>query len=258
MLENLATDFMLVATLLAIASFVAGFIDSIAGGGGLITMPALLLAGVPPQTALGTAKFAANLGTMVASFNFIRAKKVVWQLVIYGIVFSLIGSYVGAKCVLAIEEETVAIIVLILLPIAMMASFIPKKSKEIKNQWSKPALYFGVPLVCFSLGFYDGFFGPGAGTLLILAFHIFFGVTLSAASGTAKIFNLTSNIGATITFVIAGKCALALGVPMALANITGNYLGSKLVISKGDAVVKYALLVSVSLLLISLAIKFLT
>lgn len=243
---------------LSAVSFLAGFIDSIAGGGGLLSMPALLLAGVPPQSALGTAKFASNLGTLVAAINFIRARTIVWKLIIHGILFSLIGAYIGARSALSISEETLAKVIIVLLPIALVFSFIPKKKLiSDRNTWSKLSLYFTVPLTCLLLGFYDGFFGPGTGTLLILAFHLFFGVSLSAASGSAKIFNLTSNLGATIAFVLCGKCAFGFAIPMAMTNIAGNYFGSKLVIRKGDSVVRYVLLISVLILIISLIFKFL-
>lgn len=247
-----------VVFLLSAVSLLAGFIDSIAGGGGLLVLPALLMAGIPPQPALGTAKLASNLGTMVAAYNFYKNKSIVWKLVGYGIVFTLIGSYIGAKSVLFLSEKLVADIIIVVLPVALAMSFIPKKKSQLNREnWSKPVLYLGVPIACFCLGFYDGFLGPGAGTLLILVFHILFGVSLTMASGTSKIFNLTSNMGATITFMALGKCVYIFGIPMSVTYILGSHIGSKLVIKKGDGVVKYTLLVSVMLLIASLAYKFL-
>ena len=243
--------------LLVLISFIAGFIDSIAGGGGLLILPALLLVGVPPQTALGTSKFTGAFGTMAALFNFIRSRTIVWKVIGHGIFFSLIGSYIGANCVLLISEEIVAIVIVALLPIGMAAALIPKKKMSTTRQsWSKTTLWFWIPLVCIVIGFYDGFFGPGTGSLLIMAFHIFFGISLSAASGTAKVFNLVSNVGAVTTFLFAGKCLLFLAIPMALANMIGNYIGSKLVIKKGDNIVRYTLILSVFILLITLIYKF--
>lgn len=255
--DFLLSEYGMIVCALAAVSFCAGFLDSIAGGGGLIMLPALLLAGIPAQTALGTSKFAATFGTTVAAYNFIKNKAVVWRLVLYGIVFSLLGSYVGARSVLAIDEELVVGIIVGMLPVAMVAAFIPKrKINHVTLHWSKFMLYLAVPIVCFVLGFYDGFFGPGAGSLLILAFHLFFGVSLTAASGSAKIFNLTSNLGALVTFLVAGKCLMALAIPMAVTNILGNHVGSMLAIKKGDVVVRYVLIVSISILTISLVYKF--
>lgn len=256
-MESILNEYGMVLYMLLAVSFCAGFLDSIAGGGGLIMLPAILLAGVPAQTALGTSKFAATFGTAVAAYNFIRNKAVVWKLVLYGIVFSLVGAYVGARSVLAIDEELVAGIIIGLLPIAMVAAFIPKrKIDHTRLHWSNWVLYLAVPVVCFVLGFYDGFFGPGSGSLLILAFHLFFGISLTAASGSAKIFNLASNTSALVTFLFAGKCLMAIAIPMAVTNILGGHVGSMLAIKKGDVVVRYVLIVSITLLIASLIYKF--
>jgi uncharacterized membrane protein YfcA len=258
MTEFVLPDLMSLTTLFVVSMcFFAGFIDSIAGGGGLLILPALLVTGFPAQAALGTAKFTGTFGTAVAVFNFIKARMIIWKVIVHGIFFSLIGAYFGSNSILSIKEEEVAKIVILLLPIAIVAVFIPKgKIHKISHEWSKLTLYLWIPIVCFAIGFYDGFFGPGTGSFLILALHLFFGLSLSSASATAKIFNLSSNIGAVITFMVAGKLFIKIAIPMAIACMLGNYVGSKLTMKKGDGLVRYTLIFSVAILMITLIYKF--
>lgn len=239
------------------ASFLAGFVDSISGGGGLLLMPALLFAGLPPQTALGTNKFANSIGTSFALVNFMRSKKVVWRIAAIGISFSLLGAFLGSKAILVFPNETVGKIIVILLPLAVLGVFIPKIKRVNSSDDLLPrALYNRVVPICLVIGFYDGFFGPGTGSFLIIAFYAFVGLDLLHASATAKVFNLSSNIGALIVFLIEGKVVFLLGLPLALANIAGNYLGSTLAIKVGSKVVKGFLLVSFVILFISLFWKY--
>ncbi len=252
-------DYSIFAILILLGvSFLAGFIDSIAGGGGLLIVPTLMLFGLPAQSTLGTSKFISTLGTAIAAFNFIRAKTIVWKLIVCGIWFTLAGSYIGAKSVLLIAEETVAVIIVVLIPVVVLIVLIPKPRKpNIQQEWSKLRLCFYIPVVCFMTGFYDGFFGPGIGIILILAFHILFDMSLTLASGTAKVFNLASNVGAVMTFLFASKCIMAIALPMAASNMIGNYVGSKLAIKKGDILVRYMLIISALFLVATLVYKFL-
>ena len=243
---------------LIIASFLAGFIDSIAGGGGLILMPSLLIAGIPPQIALGTNKFAAMFGTGTALSNFIRNKKVIWKIAFIGVAFSLAGSVLGAKAILVFNQETVGKIIMALLPITAIVTFIPKKQLKTKaSSFTKANLFFHVPLVCLIIGFYDGFFGPGTGSFLIFFFYVFLGLHLVNSSAVSKVFNLASNIGAFIAFAIAGKVLYAVGIPIAFANIAGGFLGSHLAIRKGQSLVKVFLIIAFIILFIPLAVKYL-
>jgi uncharacterized membrane protein YfcA len=239
------------------ASFLAGFVDSISGGGGLLLMPALLFAGLPPQTALGTNKFANTIGTSFALVNFMRSRKVVWRIASIGISFSLLGAFLGSKAILIFPNETVGKIIVILLPLAVLGVFVPKIKRVGSFDDLPPrTLYSRIIPICFVIGFYDGFFGPGTGSFLIIAFYAFVGLDLLQASATAKVFNLASNIGALIVFIIDGKVAFLLGFPLALANIAGNYVGSTLAIRGGSKVVKAFLLVSFFILFISLFWKY--
>jgi len=242
--------------ILSAVSFLAGFIDSIAGGGGLLLLPSLLLAGIPPQVALGTNKFASSIGTGAALINFILKKKVVWKITASGIAFSLLGSFIGTKTILIFNNETVGKIIIFLLPLAMLITLIPQKERATGNEPSRFDLTIKIPAICLLIGFYDGFFGPGTGSFLIIAFYIFIGLGLVQSSATAKVFNLASNLGALAIFILEGKVIFMLGIPLAIANILGNYLGSNLAVKKGANTIKFFLLLSLSILMISLIWKY--
>jgi hypothetical protein len=246
-----------ITVILSIVSFFAGLIDSIAGGGGLLLIPALLLAGLPPQTALGTNKFAASCGTGTALFNYARGKKVVWKVAVYGVIFALLGGLTGSKAILALDNRVVAKIIVVLLPLAAIATLFPRKNAVRKKlDFSKITLLVKVPLICFLIGFYDGFFGPGTGSFFIIAFYLFLNLGLVEASATAKVFNLLSNLGALVMFILDDKVIYLIAIPLALANIAGNYLGSHLTIKKEAKLVRVFLMVSLTILFITLIWKY--
>ncbi len=246
----------IVILLLSLMSFLAGFVDGIAGGGGLILIPSLLLAGIPPQVVLGTNKFAGIFGTSMALANFMRNGKVIWKIAGFGLAFSLIGSVIGTKAILLIDQNTTAKIIIFMLPITAIVTFLPKKQlKTSISDFSKNDLYLYTPLFCLVIGFYDGFFGPGTGTFLIFGFYIFLGLNLIHASAISKVFNLASNIGSFVTFAFAGKVLYAIGIPIALSNLAGGYLGSNLAIKKGQQFIKVFLLIVFAILFITLILR---
>jgi len=146
-------------------------------------------------------------------------------------------------------------LVVLLLPIAILVTLKrkPAKSPQEPSGWRCVKT---VPPLCAALGFYDGFLGPGTGSFFILAFTLLLGMDPVRASGTTKLFNLASNLASLAVFALHGKVILALGIPLALANIAGNLLGSTLAIRRGAGLVQAVLLVSLSALLISLLVKF--
>ncbi|MEN6566721.1 MAG: sulfite exporter TauE/SafE family protein [Veillonellales bacterium] len=241
--------------LLLITSFAAGFIDSISGGGGLLLLPALLISGLPPQTAIGTNKFTATLGLSSSLLNFIVNKKIDWQVVRQGILPSLAGSLLGAKLLLLFSNETVGKIILVLLPLAIGATLWPHKQAE--HAESVQASRVKVPAVCLVIGFYDGFFGPGSGSILLLALYLFVGLDLVKASATTKAFSFLTCLTSVVVFFSNGIVLLSLGLLLAAANIAGNFLGSKLVMQKGTKIVKACLAVSLAILFASLSAKYL-
>jgi uncharacterized protein len=245
-----------IVIILCVISFLAGFIDSIAGGGGLLLIPSLLMAGIPPQLALGTNKFAAIFGTTTALINFIINKTVIWRIAIIGLLFSMTGAFAGTKCILLLPQNTTELVILIAIPFAAIVTFIPKKEiKSSIHQFDAKEIYLFVPIICFIIGFYDGFFGPGTGTLLILAFYICLRMNLIHASALSKVFNLSSNISSFVTFALAGKVLFKIGAPIALANLAGGYLGSHVAIRTGQKSIKIAIVFALVILFITVVNK---
>lgn len=258
--NSLMADHLIIGILvLTLCAFVAGFLDSIAGGAGLVLVPSFIIAGIPPQFALGQEKLVSTIGTFSAIFNYFSNKKIVWKIVVYGVPAALIGSFIGGKVILSFDEAIVGMIIFALIPVGFILSFIKKKEKkEITEdlQLSKKTMYFILPIVCLAIGFYDGFFGPGTGSFLIIALNYIIGLSLIQSSATAKIFNLASNIGAFIVFFINGKMLLLIGIPMIIASILGNYVGSKLSLKNGDKIIKPLIATSILILFITLGIKY--
>nr|WP_319556651.1 TSUP family transporter [uncultured Vibrio sp.] len=248
---------LLILIALMVSAFAAGFIDSVAGGGGLILVPSFILAGLPPQLALGQEKIVSTLGTIAAIRNFIRNKKVIWTAAATGIPAGLIGAYAGAQAILYFDPDTIGKIILFMLPFGIMLSFIPKKNRNEDNSApiNKTVILFGVPTAVFVIGFYDGFFGPGTGSFLILALHYLLRFDLVSASATSKLFNFSSNIGALFAFMIAGNVLYMLAMPLVAMNLLGNHVGSSSAMKYGDKLIQRTISVSLSLLMISLGYK---
>lgn len=242
-----------VAIICGLAALAGGFIDAISGGGGLLTIPALLLVGLPPHVALGTNKVSACMGTTISLINFSRHHLVNWHMALWGIPFSLVGSWLGSLLALYLDSTLLGKILVIMLPIAMIATLIPpKQHKNIIDAEHGPRFWLLLPLVCLSIGCYDGFFGPGTGSILILLLHWAMRQDMLHASATAKAFNLASNVSAAISFVWHGAVFWSLGLLMGGLFMIGNWLGSALAIHAGANVVRKFLFVSLLLLLSTL------
>lgn len=242
---------------LAIVAFMAGFIDSVAGGGGLLMVPAYLLAGLPPHVTLGTNKLVSTCGTSVAVFNFVRKGKTSLKIILSGVLFVLLGAFIGSKTILLVDQDLVGKIIVFLLPVGVVATLYPKKNVARSETLSKIDFYLKIPLIGFIVGFYDGFFGPGTGSFLALSFYVFLKLNLIEATANAKVFNLISNIGALIAFVIGGKVLYTLGLPLAGASMFGNYMGSYLAIKKGEKFIKLFLVIVLAILFVTLVWRFL-
>lgn len=240
--------------IVCIFGFIAGFINSIAGGGGLISLPAILLTGLPAHIALGTNKLQAVSGAIMANTMYITKKKVVWVMALIGIPFSLIGSITGAKLTFYFSNEILVKIIIFLLPpvtILMFLSNILLKHKNIEKKINKKNIFL-IIFICLVMGLYDGFFGPGTGTFLILLIVILMKIPLINASATAHLLNLTSNMGAFITFMISGSVNYKIAIPMAIANITGSLIGSSLAIKKGNKLIQNFVYIAIGILFIYL------
>lgn len=230
------------ATLLILCplTFAAGFIDSIAGGGGLISLPAYLLAGLPVHTALGTNKFSSTFGTIFSAARFIQHKQVHWSSALFSIAGSLTGSYFGAQAALALQPKILEYFLAIFLPIVAIIVLARRNFGE-KQTISRlsPQQVAALSLAAgFVIGAYDGFFGPGTGTFLILVYTGWIGFNFTIASGNAKLVNLASNISALAAFAVGGKVLYTVGIPAALCGITGHWIGSGLAIRNGAKIIR--------------------
>lgn len=229
--------------------FFASFVDSVAGGGGLISLPAYYLAGLNPYLAAGTNKLSACVGTVASCGKYIASGKASLKVGILAAVMALPGSWLGTLLQLRIPEQTVRIMMLCLIPV-VAAVVLTNKNKEQRHA-AVPEKYFMAAAAAIGLviGFYDGLVGPGTGTFLIILFTMLLGMDGVLASGTAKMVNLASNVAALVTYLTAGKVLLALGIPAAFCSVMGGLLGAKMTISKGAGFVRRMMLVVLALLL---------
>lgn len=231
------------------AGFLAAFIDSVVGGGGLISLPALLLTGLPSTVALGTNKLASTMASCTSTISFMRSGKVNFKLVKYLFPLSLIGSAVGAYAVTKIPPEFLKpLVVVLLIGVTVYTLF--------KKDWGSTSTYQGITkkiailsvTVALLVGFYDGFFGPGTGSFLLFAF-LMMGFDFVGAAGNAKVLNFGSNIAGLVTFAALGHINYQYGIPMGIAMIIGALIGSQVAIRKGSSYVR-PLFIGVTVLMI--------
>lgn len=214
-----------------VAAFLGGFIDAIAGGGGLITLPAIMAMGVPPHLALGTNKLQGVFGSFTATLNFTKKGLIDYKECIIGIVFTFIGALIGATLILFLNANFLKIIIpFLLIAIFIYTLFMPKIGESDRAAKMNERLFY----VIFGLvlGFYDGFFGPGAGSFWMFAMVALIGLNLKKAVAHTKALNFTSNIVALGVFIIGGQILWLIGFLMAVGQILGAYFGSNLVIKK--------------------------
>ncbi|MEF9983589.1 MAG: TSUP family transporter [Oscillospiraceae bacterium] len=248
----------LTTVFVSFAVFLAGFVDSIAGGGGLISLPAYYAVGIPPHMALGTNKFSSTCGTAIATTVYLRNKSFHLPTAIFSVIFAFIGSTIGSKLTLFVDEIYLKYILLILVPIIAVFTLINKNfdKPKVKN-FTKMQMTLLASLIGMFLGIYDGFFGPGMGMFLMLAYTTILGFDVLTASGNAKMVNLSSNLAATMTFIMSGNVVYKLAIPAAVCGIIGNYLGSKLAVKKGGKIVKPLVIVVMVLLLLKIGLDLL-
>lgn len=224
---------------LCMAGFLAAFVDSIAGGGGLISVPAYFMIGFPAHYSLGTNKFSATCGSLTSSIRFAKSGKTDNDILKIILPFTLVGAVLGAYVVMLIDSSVLKPIVLILILSVGIYSFFAKKVglEDTYKGATKKTLALGA-ILGFVMGFYDGFFGPGAGAFIIFGLIKIYGFDFVRASGNAKAMNFTSNIASLITFAIGGKIYYLMGIPMALFMILGANVGAKLAIKKGAKIIR--------------------
>lgn len=234
--------------IVVVGVFLASFVDGLAGGGGIISIPTYFLAGLPAHLALGTNKLSSGIGTVISTLRFIRGGYVNWKLAIPSIILALLGAHFGTRLQLAMDERILKYLLLLVLPavafVVLRQKQLPEEPGQIRAE-KQTAIVLGASLL---VGAYDGFYGPGTGTFLILIFCQLGKMDLRTASGNVKLVNLSSNMGALFTSLMHGKVFLVLGLIGAGASILGHYLGSGLAIKDGSRFVRPTILLVLALL----------
>lgn len=234
--------------------FLASFVDAVAGGGGLISLPAYLLAGVPPKLAIGTNKLSSATGTVFSTARYCKNGCFDLKLALPSIVVALIGSYIGAKIVLVTSDEILKYVLIIVLPVTAFFVLKKKNFDQVKNKPKRKTQFIIAVLASFVIGMYDGFYGPGTGTFLILIYTGLVKLDLLTASGNTKLVNLSSNVAALVTFIFSGNIVYALGFAASVFSIAGHYLGAGMVMKSGTKIVKPIIILVILLLLIKICL----
>lgn len=234
--------------------FLAGFVDSIAGGGGLISLPAYIIAGVPAHYALGTNKLASSMGTTISTGRYlkngyIKGRRMV-QIAVCSAIVSLIGSSIGSSLSLRVSETVLKNMMIVILPVV---AYYVLRNKELgaesrQKTLSDRAVFAAALFGAFLIGGYDGFYGPGAGMFMILVLTGAAQMDVRQASGLAKVMNLSSNVAALVTFLANGTVYYGLGLAAGVFCIAGHYMGSGLVVNNGQKIVRPVILVVLSVL----------
>jgi len=234
-------------------SFVAGLIDSVVGGGGLIQIPALLinLPNTPLPTLFGTNKIAALSGTSVAAYQYSKRIKFDYQLLFVISAVSFTSSFLGAKAVSYIHVNQLKPIILVILILIAIYTFLKKDlgTAQTKSLHRNKQMLFG-SLIGILVGFYDGFFGPGTGSFFVLGFVLILGFEFVQASAYSKIVNCMTNVSALIVFIRQGNFLWDIAIVMAVCNITGSIVGSRIALKRGNAFVRIVFLIIVSMMIL--------
>ena len=222
--------------------FLGGFVDSVAGGGGLITLPAYLMAGLPTHMAMGTNKVVNAIGTGTAALRYLKSGKVRVRIAVISAAGALAGSAIGTRIALLIPEDILKILMLVALPVVAVVLTV---KKDFGREGSTPAKAYSsryeaaaAALIGLLIGCYDGLVGPGTGTFMIMAFTVALSMDLITASGCAKIGNLASNVASAVIFILNGKVFWVLAVPAALCNAIGGYCGARYAIRGGSGKIR--------------------
>lgn len=241
---------------LGVAAFAAGMIDAVVGGGGLIQIPALfsLLPAAVPATLLGTSKLAGIWGTAAAAANFARRVNVQWGTAMPAAIAAFLLAFLGAYTVTRVPADFVRKLLPIVLILVAIYTFRKKdfgsRHAPVHSGWMEKSLAI---LVGGGIGFYDGFFGPGTGSFLIFLFVHFFGFDFLGASAAAKVVNVACNLAALLWFGYSGHLLWHIGLVMAICNVGGSLLGSRLAIRHGSRFVRKIFLFVVSVLILRTA-----
>ncbi len=247
------TPDLLTYALLFLAGGFAGFVDSIAGGGGIITLPALLAAGIPPHQALATNKLQSSFGSFTAVANYTRLGMVRPKELLEGVIATFFGATAGALIVQLFPADFLEdLIIFMLIVIFIYTALSPKLGFEEGHHRMPPRVFYAVFGVL--IGFYDGFFGPGTGSFWTMALIVLLGLDLKHATAQTKLFNFTSNIVSLVVFALSGLMVWSVGIVMGAGQIAGAYLGSTLVHRRDVGFIRVFFLIVVAATIVRLIV----
>lgn len=218
--------------------FLGGFVDAIAGGGGLISLPAYMIVGLNPIDAIGTNKFSASCGTFVATMRYSRCGFIHWRELIPAVIVALIGSWIGARLALLVENDIFKVIMLVVLPLTAVFVLNKKTLSKCRLPYTGRKTITIISILAMMMGVYDGFYGPGTGTFLMLMLVGIAHVSLQEAVGTTKVINLSTNVASLSVYLVHGKVLFPLALVAAICGIAGNYIGARYFTKKGVGFVK--------------------
>jgi len=220
--------------------FLAGLVDAIGGGGGLISLPAYLLSGIPVHNAIATNKLSSTCGTSLTTIRFIRQGLVNWKIAVPTAAAGILGSSLGANLSMKVDEGIMQNVLFVVLPVVAFVVMNPKIFRDREEAQVVLSSHLWVVAIgsAFLIGIYDGFYGPGTGTFLIIAFTVFAKMDMRSANAQAKIINLTTNITSLVIFLMNGQTIFWLGLAAAVCNMAGNYVGAGLAMKQGSKVTR--------------------
>lgn len=230
--------------------FLAGFIDSIAGGGGLISLPAYLFVGLPPHNAMATNKFSSSLGTTLSTIRFFKNKAIDVKISVISAIASFIAAHIATEIVLRLDEKIFKTMIIFVLPVVAIVILSKRNfgNENLSHTIAKAKAYRYAFLIGILIGFYDGLIGPGTGTFAIMAYCLIMKYDLKTASGNSKLLNLASNYSSLSLFLFSGKIMFHIAIPAVILGMLGNYLGSGFAIKKGAKFIRPTMIVVIVLL----------
>lgn len=231
-------------------TFLGGFVDAVAGGGGLISLPAYMIAGLPAHFAIATNKLSSGMGTTVSTYRYAKAGNIPWKKALPCVIMAVIGSATGARLALLVDAELFKRLMLVIIPVTAFYVMRTKSMGSDKEPFGSTETLIRSSAVALLIGAYDGFYGPGTGTFLILLLSTFARFRLGEANGVSKSINLTTNITSLAVYLLNGKVILMLGLAGGVFGIIGNYIGVSFFNEKGVRAVKPIMIIVLTIFFI--------
>lgn len=247
------------SVVLAFAFFIAGVIDAVCGGGGLITLPAMISIGIPVHNVTPTNQCAASFGAVVAFWRYLKNGKIYWPAALIATPTAIIGSYFGARLNQIVPESILKIIMVVLIPVVAIFVFIKKDSDDISRpeSLSKSSLIMRSLFIGLIIGGYQGFYGAGSGAFFLLAFNLLIRLDLITASGCSKPVLMCAVLTASVTYIFTATVYWSMVLVGGVFNMAGNYVGAGLALTKGARIIKPVFLVIIVVLVVKLALEIL-